>query len=601
MRFYVPLLAVTVFPMLIGLLSAQADPTITVENIRKAPGEVRTAENSSSASISLDRAWEGPVCASRLTNRGNEPVRIREVVLFHIAHSLPPDTVFYGEGFTMLSQTAGTLGQPVDVGGYTDRGHYRIPQPDDATTVYGMMVLSPEQDGDIVLGFTSCNRFVGKFYVRSDSIEAVLDTENLPLAPGASWELERFWAGIGGHHETLLEEFAGHIASNHPPLFKPPVPAGWCSWYCFGPNVTTRKVERNLNYIAETLPELNYVQIDDGYQAAMGDWLDTGKAFGGGIREVIRQIRETGREPAIWVAPFIAEEASKVFREHPDWFIMDAGGRPLRSDAVTFGGWRNGPWYALDGTVPEAQQYLESVFRTMRQEWGCSYFKLDANFWGAMHGGRFHDPEATRVEAYRRGMAAVLRGAGDGFLLGCNHPMWPSLGLIHGSRSSGDTERRRETMEHVARETFHRNWQNGRLWWNDPDCVLLTGGLADHEFMFHAAAIYASGGMVLSGDDLPRISPERLQVLRKLVPPTGVAARFEDHSFQIGRIMLPDREVMCIFNWTDELQTVLVPVGTARSITDFWSGEALPSREGLVELSDLPPHTARLLSCAREQ
>ena len=28
------------------------------------------------------------------------------------------------------------------------------------------------------------------------------------------------------------------------------------------------------------------------------------------------------------------------------------------------------------------------VFKTMREEWGCTYFKLDANFWGAMHGGR---------------------------------------------------------------------------------------------------------------------------------------------------------------------------------------------------------------------
>ena len=42
-----------------------------------------------------------------------------------------------------------------------------------------------------------------------------------------------------------------------------------------------------------------------------------------------------------------------------------------------------------------------------------------------MHGGRLHDPKATRVEAYRRGMAAILRGAGDAFVLGCNHPMGP--------------------------------------------------------------------------------------------------------------------------------------------------------------------------------
>ena len=65
---------------------------------------------------------------------------------------------------------------------------------------------------------------------------------------------------------------------------------------------------------------------------------------------------------------------------------------------------------SLDGTHPDAQAHLERVFTTMRDEWGCTYFKLDANFWGAIHGGRFHDPRATRIEAYRRGMAAVLRG-----------------------------------------------------------------------------------------------------------------------------------------------------------------------------------------------
>ena len=112
----------------------------------------------------------------------------------------------------------------------------------------------------------------------------------------------------------------------------------------------------------------------------------------------------------------------------------------------------------------------------MRQEWGCTYFKLDANFWGAMHGGRFHDPNATRIEAYRRGMEAILRGAGDGFILGCNHPIWPSLGLIHGSRSSNDIKRTWDRGRRApARENLSRNWQNGRLWWNDPDAVVLTG------------------------------------------------------------------------------------------------------------------------------
>lgn len=140
--------------------------------------------------------------------------------------------------------------------------------------------------------------------------------------------------------------------------------------------------------------------------------------------------------------------------------------------------------------------HLEDLFRTMNREWGCSSFKLDANFWGAMHGGRLHDGKATRIEAYRRGMQAILRGAGEGFILGCNHPIWPSLGLIHGSRSSNDIKRSWDRVAGTARENLSRNWQNGRLWWNDPDAVVLTGDLGQDEAQFHATVIKATGGMV---------------------------------------------------------------------------------------------------------
>jgi len=60
--------------------------------------------------------------------------------------------------------------------------------------------------------------------------------------------------------------------------------------------------------------------------------------------------------------------------------LKDADRVPLRSDRVTFGGWRRGPWYVLDGTHPAVQNHFEHVFKTMRAEWGCTYFKLDANF-----------------------------------------------------------------------------------------------------------------------------------------------------------------------------------------------------------------------------
>jgi alpha-galactosidase len=233
----------------------------------------------------------------------------------------------------------------------------------------------------------------------------------------------------------------------------------------------------------------------------------------------------------------------------------------------------------------------------MRRDWGCTYFKLDANFWGTLHGGRLHDPKATRVEAYRRGMEAIRRGAGDAFLLGCNHPIWPSFGLIHGSRSSMDIKRSWQKFARVARENLHRNWQNGLLWWNDPDCVVLTGHLSHDEYRFHATTVFATGGMALSGDDLTRIKPSRLAMLRRLLPPTGVAARFEDEDRRIGFIPLKGRLAVCLLNWTDQPQSLSFKLPEAAQVRDFWDDKDLGRHEGVFTAKDLPPHGARLLFC----
>lgn len=545
--------------------------------------------------VQLIRRWRGSLCNSRVINRGHRPVRIKEVILFDIPLRHPPETKLYGEGFQMLTQTGGTLGQPLDYSQYTDAKHYKLPAPPDARVFYGLITLSPPAGGHILYGFTSCRRFGGQFYLRSSSLQIVVDTEGRELGPGESWILEEFTVRSGSDREQLLAEFARQIVVNHPPPLGPAPPTGWCSWYFFGPRVTAQNVLDNLDFIAKNAPQLKYIQIDDGYQPAMGDWLETGAAFGGNVQGVLKAIRARGFEPAIWVAPFVAEEKSHLFAQHPDWFVKDAEGKPLRSDRVTFGGWRHGPWYVLDGTHPDAQRHLEKVFRTMRSEWGCTYFKLDANFWGAIHGGRFHDPRATRIEAYRRGMQVIRRGAGNGFILGCNHPLWPSLGLIHGSRSSNDIKRSWDRIKTTARQNLSRNWQNGRLWWNDPDAICLTGDLPLNEFQFHATAIFASGGMVLSGDDLTKIPPDRLEMLRKLLPPSGIAAKFEDDSLRVGTVELPDRKMVCLFNWSDESQSFRFNLARLSEVTDVWTGKKFGKREGWFSVNDVSPHTAVLL------
>jgi alpha-galactosidase len=578
----------------LGLAALPLAQAITRDLPADAPGFAVGTDGRRLSGVEITNDRDGAFSRSRIVNRTTSTVAIKEVVPLDVRVTPSPDAALYGEGFQMLSQTGGTVGAPVDFSQYTDAKHYRIREVDGARAFYGLVTLTPPGAETTVLAFTSCARFCGKFVLdKNGTVRAVIDTEGLALEPGESWQLEELLIRSGRDRSALLAQLGERLARNHPPLPRGRPPTGWCSWYCFGPSVTAQQVLDNLDVIAKSYPTLRYVQIDDGYQSAMGDWLTTGRAFGGNVRTVLDAIRTRGFDPTIWVAPFVAEEASNLFRQHRDWFITDAGGAPLRSDRVTFGGWRRGPWYALDGTHPDVQQHFERLFTTMREEWGCRYFKLDANFWGAMHGGRFQDPKATRIEAYRRGMQAIVRGAGDAFLLGCNHPIWPSLGLVHGSRSSNDIKRSWDRVMTTARQNLSRNWQNGRLWWNDPDAVVLAGALTDAECQFHATAIYATGGLVLSGDDLTAMPPARAAMLRKLLPPTGIAAEFADASLQVGIVTLPDARMICLFNWEDEQRTLTVPLTEEATVTDYWSGESLGRSRSLPIA--MAPRSARLL------
>ena len=575
--------------------SLQAAPPL-LESIRAARPQAvaATTPDAAESALEVEMRWSGDQARPVVRNRSNAPVALREVVLFDVPHGFPQETAFYGEGLQMLAQYGGTLGAPVDHGDYPDRSHYRLPEPEGFRRVYSLLSLEPPAAPQVLLAFASCRRFVGSFDVSTTRVRCTVDAEGLVLGPGQSWELEELVVREGASRGVLLADLAGRIGRVHPRAAYPAPPAGWCSWYCFGPRVTAQDVLDNLSAMERGFPDLRFVQIDDGYQPTMGDWLDTGPGFGGRpVQEILREISARGREPAIWVAPFVASPDSKLLREHPDWFVQGDDGKPMPSDRVMFGGWRLGPWYVLDGTHPEVLAHLERLFATMRKEWGVAYFKLGAVFWGMMHGGRRHDAGATRVEAYRRGMEAIRRGAGEGaYILGCNHPIWPSLGLIDGSRSSLDIERHWKSVSRTGRENLLRGWQNGALWWNDPDTLVQTG-LPENEARFHATLVAATGGAMLAGDDLSRLPADKAPVVRALSMPSGVAARFSDLSLSVGEVAMPDGSVrVAMFNWSDASGARRVDFAGRRRVRDLWSGADLGVFEGGFEVPALAPHDA---------
>ena len=548
--------------------------------------------SSSPACLKLTRHWTDKVMTASLHSECRNPIAIASVIVIEAAHGFAPDTSLYGEGFTMLSLTAGTLRTPEDLEPYTDRAHYRIPQPAGAQTFYGVTLLSPSSDQHVLLGFLSSKRYVGSISVWPERLQIAFDTEGLTISPGQIWTFEPVYAASGSDDAAMLDEFGARVGeASNARVTAAPAPTGWSTWNALGDTPTAAAILENTRLLAAHASDLDYVQIDDGYQPFMGDWLDVRTGFGSSIADLARSIRREGKAPAMWVAPLIAERDSALFRAHPEWFIKDNAGKPLASNTVTFGGWRRGPWYGLDGSNPEVQRHLEAIFRRMREEWGVDYFKLDALFWGAMHGGHFYDPSATRISAYRAALAAIRRGAGDSFMTAANAPLWPTIGFADASRSSMDVSPTWKSFRTTARETRYRAWMHRRLWLNDPDSLMIAGQASEAEMRAHWTSVLISGGPLLVGDDLTKLSAAQLAMIGKLGRP--VQGRAIVTSRNVDMIELDGAKA--VINLGDDRRRSLLAGQPLSRWHDIWTGRSYDFDKDGVSPIDLEAHDAVLL------
>lgn len=557
--------------------------------------------------IVKEKNWNNGILNISIQNISDKSIKTNEIALLSFENTFPSSTLIYGEGYNMLSQYEGTSDNLNNFGYYDEHSFYNLPTQKGFFTVYNLALFSPKNEDCFLIGFSSCNRFSGEIRINKKRIEIVQNTEGIEILPNEIIELEEVFM-ISGEKNSILDSFANQINVNHPIRKTKETPTGWCSWLVYGPEITSQKIFDNLEVIKKNKLPLKFIQIDDGYQKAMGDWLIETDKFKGGIKELCLNIKKEGFEPAIWVAPFIAEQDSNLFKMHPDWFIYDCNKKPLPSDKVSFGGWRCGPWYMLDGTNPEAQNYLKNIFQTMNKEWGVSYFKLDANMWGALPFGNHYLQNKTAVEAYRLGMKAVIEGAGENsFILGCNAPMWPSLGLVNGMRLIIDNDRLWSRFKKIAKELFHRNWQNKKLWINDPDTVLLGNNCSDiiavdgsfnqnnelvskQEYMFNAAYTLASGGLMLSSDNLTTLSKEMIKILKKLVPPQIKSCIFTDNSFTKGYI----DNLLFLFNYENKEKKYEIKIQTESTLIDFWTDEIILKTDKNTDLI-LPQRSAKVI------
>lgn len=73
-----------------------------------------------STDVKIDRKWIGNIGRISVTSNSYSTVNIKEVVMFTTGRSFEVSTAIYAQGFQLLSQTGGTLGQPQNIGYFTE-------------------------------------------------------------------------------------------------------------------------------------------------------------------------------------------------------------------------------------------------------------------------------------------------------------------------------------------------------------------------------------------------------------------------------------------------------------------------------------------------
>ncbi|MEO7766333.1 MAG: alpha-galactosidase, partial [Ferruginibacter sp.] len=69
--------------------------------------------------------------------------------------------------------------------------------------------------------------------------------------------------------------------------------------------------------------------IDDGWADNYGDWVIDKTKFPNGLKPVFDYIKSLGMKPGIWVSVGSASPKSKVFKAHPEWFVVDEKQQPF--------------------------------------------------------------------------------------------------------------------------------------------------------------------------------------------------------------------------------------------------------------------------------
>lgn len=498
-----------------------------------------------------------------------------------------------------------------------------------------LAIADPASRNGVVAGWLTHNRGSGVVASHTDPdgvrIAARCEYGKLAIAPGKTAEGETFAIGHFDRALAGLEAYGNAIAQANRIQLTRPIPSGYCTWYSrpHGGASDEKHMAQLADFCGEQLTKFGFevLQIDDRWQISGRDFTThkPGGPFPSGMKTTADKIQSLGMTAGIWFIPFGWDPTRPIFRDHQDWFVRNTAGELYK---VHWAG------TCLDMTHPDARKFLGEVVSRMTRQWGYKYIKIDGLWTGMaakilypnpayrndnLGDAVFHDPAKTNVEAYRDGLKLVREAAGDDvFILGCNiaqnmRTMGASFGLVDGMRVGRDIGARWGSILPSAEMGSRLYFFHGRVWYNDPDCLMVRAPMTLEQARAWGSWIALSGQLNLVSEWLPGLPPERLEIVKRSMPNHGLCGRpvdlFESALPQVWQLTAERgnvrRDVIGLFNWKEnepdtlsvDLERLDLPGGGKGTYVgfDYWANRFHFAITDRLELA-LPPGSCRIIA-----
>lgn len=407
-----------------------------------------------------------------------------------------------------------------------------------------------EQSGDYT--FQEYARKPGYFhshaftYRRHGDLIDLITGEQIPGQPAAytifEWKLPEFklrarWevAGLelkgetarfaireqqGSYADLLSESTGGENAVT-----------GWTSWYNYYTDIDESIILENVKAFQDRKLPIDIFQIDDGWQPAVGDWLECNQKFPKGMRHLSDQIHAAGYKAGLWLAPYIVDPRSEIYAKKRDWLVSYDGEHLVRAGFNPgWGGWKNGSYYLLDIYNPEVKDYLQRVMDRVLNEWNFDMVKLDFLFAAALipRNGK------SRAMIMQDGMELLRDWIGDKQILGCGVPLESVKDKVEFCRIGADVGltwetksleminlRERISTQSSLRSTILRRPMANNYFRNDPDVFILRPenhklSTIQQETLF--IVNIALGELMFTSDNVSSYGPETLRLYQSQFP-----------------------------------------------------------------------------------